>query len=228
MHRLIASSCLYIINHFHSWSPGKQQNRGEGGPHWDGSLRSGLLIPRAQVFPVPRNQTTPSLCPSLPWPMLSPSLLPAPRKLLEGTVYSTDSTAFSLSPASTPITSTAPQTPPAPDPRTRFSAPCLASDGITIYPAAQVRKLNFVPPSPSAKYPGHPKSFDFTTKTYLEFISSSPWLPAWSEPPSPLTGVTGSVHPPWVPSATPHTVARRPCSAKDHDQPLPHTFSSPE
>lgn len=85
--------------------------------------RSSLLIPRVQVFPVPRNQTTPSLCPSLLWLMLSPSLLPPPGKLLEGIVYSADPTAFSLSPFSTLITSTVPQTPHAPDPRTTILCP---------------------------------------------------------------------------------------------------------
>lgn len=224
MHGLIASSCFHIINHL--FGATAEGGGGWGGQHWDG-LRG--LIPSVQVFPVPRNQTTPSLCPSLPWPMLPPSLPSSPRKLLEG-ISSADTTAFSLSPFSTLITSTVPQTHVPQTRAPRFSAPCLGLAGVTVYPAAQVRKLNFVsvPPSPSAEYPGHPKSFDFTTKTHLKSICSSPWPPAWSEPPSPLARMAGLRAPSLVPSVTPHTAAGGPFGAKDHGQPLPRTFPSPE
>lgn len=92
MHRLIASSCLHIINHFHSLEPPETAENGEGGggPHWDGPPSPGLLTAGVQVFPAPRNQTIPWSLTPLAWPMLSHSLLPSPKKLLEGMVYSTE------------------------------------------------------------------------------------------------------------------------------------------
>lgn len=87
MHRLIASSCLHIINHFHSSEPWQAAEWRGNMTTWDGPRRSGCpLVLLAQVFPEKTNK--PSLHPSLSLPTaLSPSL-PLPSKLLEGIVYS--------------------------------------------------------------------------------------------------------------------------------------------
>lgn len=87
MHRLIASSCLHIINHFHSSEPWQEAEWRGNMTTWDGPRRSGCpLVLLAQVFPEKTNK--PSLHPSLSLPTaLSPSL-PLPSKLLEGIVYS--------------------------------------------------------------------------------------------------------------------------------------------
>lgn len=87
MHGLIASSCLHIINHFHSSEPWQATEWRGNMTTWDGPRRSGCpLVLLAQVFPEKTNK--PSLHPSLSLPTaLSPSL-PLPSKLLEGIVYS--------------------------------------------------------------------------------------------------------------------------------------------
>lgn len=87
MHRLIASSCLHIINHFHSSEPWQAAEWRGNMTTWDGPRRSGCpLVLLAQIFPEKTNK--PSLHPSLSLPTaLSPSL-PLPSKLLEGIVYS--------------------------------------------------------------------------------------------------------------------------------------------
>lgn len=87
MHGLIASSCLHIINHFHSSEPWQEAEWRGNMTTWDGPRRSGCpLVLLAQVFPEKTNK--PSLHPSLSLPTaLSPSL-PLPSKLLEGIVYS--------------------------------------------------------------------------------------------------------------------------------------------
>lgn len=87
MHGLIASSCLHIINHFHSSEPWQAAEWRGNMTTWDGPRRSGCpLVLLAQVFPEKTNK--PSLHPSLSLPTaLSPSL-PLPSKLLEGIVYS--------------------------------------------------------------------------------------------------------------------------------------------
>lgn len=87
MHGLIASSCLHIINHFHSSEPWQAAEWRGNMTTWDGPRRSGCpLVLLAQVFPEKTNK--PSLHPSLSLPTaLSPSL-PLSSKLLEGIVYS--------------------------------------------------------------------------------------------------------------------------------------------
>lgn len=87
MHGLIASSCLHIINHFHSSEPWQAAEWRGNMTTWDGPRRSGCpLVLLAQIFPEKTNK--PSLHPSLSLPTaLSPSL-PLPSKLLEGIVYS--------------------------------------------------------------------------------------------------------------------------------------------
>lgn len=137
MHRLIASSYLQIINHFHRLEP-LASSRVKW-KHDETGWASKVWLPtilHAQVFLVlKKQQTKPSLCPSLPLPSalsLSPPLL---SRLLKESPVLMDSISFSLSLSFSIITSTDPHTPPSPDSTPGFSVSPWSPFDTTIYPA---------------------------------------------------------------------------------------------
>lgn len=185
------------------------------------------IILHAQVFLVLRKQQTkPSLYPSLPLPSafsLSPPLL---CRLFEGITYSHGLHFFLSQPfifhhhLHRPSNTTFPRL------HSMILCPTLVLIRHHHLPSSinQETELVSASPSPSAAYLGHPESFDFITKTYPESIHSSPLLPAWSESPSPLIRAT-ALPPHWPPctlsvALQSHTTLwpERPFSPKDRGQ----------
>lgn len=212
MPRLIASSCLHIINHFHRREP-LARSRAEGKhDHMPRPPRSGCpTIVHAHVFSVLKKPNRPSL-PLSPHLLPSPSLPALPASFWKESAVLMD---FVLSPwllvhdhLHSPLNITHP------GPHSRIL--CLTpSPHWTPHPPCptqlyQSRDLNFVsvPPSPSAVYVGHSKSFASTPRRCHR--------PA--ESPAPLSGAAGlRAHS----LAPPYTATRKPRQCKGHGQLLP-------
>ena len=124
----------------------------------------GLLHPSCSSLSCP-GKTEPTL-PLLHVPPAHPSLLPFPANFLNH--LSSRTPRFTLSVP--PCPSSPPQSPKHPPPRCTLHDSLSrgrSSSDTTIRPVVRITNLNCnpLPPSPSAVYPGHSKSFDFTTKS---------------------------------------------------------------
>lgn len=96
MHRLIASSCLHIINHFHSSEPWQAAEWRGNMTTWDGPWRSGYpLILLAQVFPFLKKQTNHPFIPHSPCLLPSPLLFPFPASFSKESSILVDSISLS-------------------------------------------------------------------------------------------------------------------------------------
>lgn len=154
----------------------RKWGRGGVDPTGMGLRALGCLLLVCKSF-LPR-ETKPSLCPSLAWPMLSHSLLPSPRKLLEGMVYSTDSPAL-LSPSllysfhlPRPSHTTCPRPTPHGSLARAWSQPPSSSVDSRTSQKTELSLRYLLLHQPSIL--DTPNPLIFTTKTYLEFICSSP------------------------------------------------------
>lgn len=104
MHGLIASSCLHIINHFHSSEPWQAAEWRGNMTTWDGPRRSGCpLILLAQVFPFLKKQTNHPFIPHSPCLLPSPLLFPFPASFSKESSILVDSISLSLSTSPRPL-----------------------------------------------------------------------------------------------------------------------------
>lgn len=168
MARHAQTNCFLLFTYNQSLpqfgTSGKQQNRVERWRNWDEPQRS-RLAPSFMLksFSVLEKQNQPSLYSTSPLPILlsSPSQqtswIICPHGLHVLLSLSLLVHHHPHSPPNNPAQMHAPW----------FSVPRPVLIDTTIRPVVRIRNPNFnpLPPSPSAVYPGHSKSFDFTTKS---------------------------------------------------------------